>query len=109
MKNVRDQPGPAFEMKTPIQRIKCDSLFGRLDYDLDFAAHGYSPIFLYGDNGAGKTTLLRLIYSLLSNTRHEGSKTYISKVPFKRFEIHFINKTSVAAHRAASLTGGVCH
>src|SRR5664279_4491903 len=84
---------------TLIQKVSCEDLFGRFNYSLDVTGHGNSPVFLYGDNGAGKTTILRLIYSLLANTMHEGCKNFIARVPFKRFEIEFVNNSRIGARR----------
>lgn len=92
-----------------ITRIRIEKLFGKYDYDLPFSEgeeiSSLKLIIFYGDNGTGKTTLLNLIYNLLSPMRHQGNKTYLLNVRFKKFEILFNDGTTIQAYRKEKLIG----
>lgn len=80
--------GEAMSNVSVIKRFEVFELFGLHDYKLDFGASSAGEArhetLLYGDNGTGKTTILKLMYHLLSKKRNEGSRTYLSRIPFKR-------------------------
>jgi energy-coupling factor transporter ATP-binding protein EcfA2 len=72
-----------------LHSIRIEGLFGYLDYNLSFDGDGpdSNMNLLYGENGSGKTTILRLVHSCLSNSNVEGLRTWLIKVPFKRFHV----------------------
>ena len=57
---------------------------------------------LYGENGSGKTTILNLVFHLLSSDLFRGHKTYIAKVPFRRFSVTFSDGTIIFASKPSS-------
>lgn len=71
-----------------IKRFEVSQLFGLHNYKFEFGATSSGDelheSLLYGDNGTGKTTILKLMYHTLSKKTGEGSRTYLSKIPFKR-------------------------
>jgi ABC-type transport system involved in cytochrome c biogenesis ATPase subunit len=82
-----------------IKRFQVSELFGLHDYRLDFGRSSTGqPLhenLLYGDNGTGKTTILKIMYHLLSKKRGEGSRTYLSKAPFKRVYLELTEGQSI--------------
>ena len=88
-----------------ITEVDVERLFGRYDYKLRLAggrdADTPSISLLYGDNGTGKTTILELIFHLLSSADNVGHRTYVAKVPFKRFSISFSNQFRITAVRTS--------
>ncbi len=89
-----------------VQRITVQRLFGQFDYDLKSETTDLSDLFiLYGDNGSGKTTLLRLLFYILSLARAAGHRTAIQEIPFERFEVLLVDKTSIVLWRKNSIAG----
>ena len=71
-----------------ISRITVEKLFGQFTYELpsrEDPADRSNLFILYGDNGSGKTTILNLLFHLLSSEEHQGHKTFVLRVWFKRF------------------------
>jgi energy-coupling factor transporter ATP-binding protein EcfA2 len=92
-----------------ISQMRVEELFGYFSYVIpspedDYA--GYERLMiLYGDNGSGKTTILTLLFSLLSPVTGRGEKTYVAKMPFRRFEISFDDGLKIAAIKKKGLLG----
>ena len=86
-----------------IKEIQVETLFGRYDYLIQLGGESHEEAsqmsLLYGDNGTGKTTILNLLFNLLSSDLTRGHKTYIAKVPFRRFSVTFSDQTTVSASR----------
>lgn len=82
-----------------IRRFEISGLFGLHDYRLEFGKSGTGESLhqslLYGDNGTGKTTILKLMYNLLSRMPDQGSRTYLSKTPFKRIFLELTEGQSI--------------
>jgi predicted ATP-dependent endonuclease of OLD family len=82
-----------------IKRFEVSELFGLHDYQLDFGTSSTGePLhenLLYGDNGTGKTTILKIMYHLLSKKRSDGSRTYLSQIPFKRIYLELTAGQSI--------------
>lgn len=93
-----------------IVRITVEKLFGQFTYELptkdDFS--DISQLFiLYGDNGSGKTTILNVLFHLLSSEDGKGNKSFVSRVPFKRFSVELANGTVIEARRSNRKKEGV--
>lgn len=87
-----------------IQSILVDKLFGFLSYDIK-AKSEEDLIVLYGDNGSGKTTILNLLFHALSPEDAMGHRTFIARIPLKRFKITFAGGHCVSIIRRKELSG----
>src|SRR5712691_5540048 len=80
---------PRLHSRSAVIGIEVDDLFGLYSYRLggpDASPEDLSRLLiLYGDNGSGKTTILRLVYHMLSKEDDQGHRSYIARVPFRRF------------------------
>ena len=87
-----------------IRVVSVERLFGRYNYQLRLAESemGNLPMIslLYGDNGTGKTTILKLVFHILSSGLSEGHKTYVARVPFRKFSIEFSDDMKIGAYRS---------
>lgn len=67
-----------------LTRLKITNLFGRRNYDIDFAAkEGFT--FLAGPNGYGKSTILKLIYAI-----SKGNFFIFDEIRFDKLEVDFV-------------------
>lgn len=67
-----------------LTRLKITNLFGRRNYDIDFAAkEGFT--FLAGPNGYGKSTILKLIYAI-----SKGNYFFFDDLRFEEIEAGFV-------------------
>lgn len=67
-----------------LTRLKITNLFGRRNYDIDFAAKkGFT--FLAGPNGYGKSTILKLIYAI-----SKGNFFIFDEIRFDYLEVDFV-------------------
>lgn len=86
-----------------ITEVAVERLFGRYDYRICPLGGDHvekpSISILYADNGMGKTTILELIFHLLSSADLRGHRTYIARVPFRRFTISFSDRSRITAFR----------
>lgn len=87
-----------------ITSVNIEKLFGFLTYYIEPFMSPHLMI-LYGDNGCGKTTILNLLIHTLSPEDSKGHKTYIARIPFKRFGISFDNGYSVKVERNEARSG----
>lgn len=87
-----------------IARIRVEQLFGRYSYVIEperFTDADLSRfLILYGDNGTGKTTILRLIYHLLSPAPRSQHRSFVMRVPFRRFAVEFRDGRRISAFRS---------
>jgi len=93
-----------------IEKIHIEKLFGKFNYEIPNSTQNENNDFsriliLYGDNGSGKTTILQIIYHLLSPISKKGHKTFIAKIPFKKFEIYLNNGIRIVAERKKKIIG----
>lgn len=92
-----------------IARITAEKLFGQFSYELptkdDFSDISNLFIF-YGDNGSGKTTVLHTLFHLLSSEDGKSHKTFVSRIPFKRFSVELANGTVIEARRSGRKLDG---
>lgn len=79
--------------KTSLKRIKIFGLFGKYDYDIDFA----NDVCIWvSENGVGKTTILNIIVALLN-----ADKKALAEANFRRVEVtigskeYIIDKTEI--------------
>jgi len=85
-----------------IVRIAVDKLFGQFTYELptrDDPADVSALFLLYGDNGSGKTTILNMLFRLLSHVDGKDHKSYLTKIPFRRFSVELAGGIKVDAVR----------
>lgn len=76
-------------------------LFGHYTYELrpEQPKGQYRLLLLYGDNGSGKSTLSQLLFHALSRESGRGHRTFLARMKFHRFSIHFSNGASLMAVR----------
>jgi energy-coupling factor transporter ATP-binding protein EcfA2 len=90
--------------KARIKSILVEKLFGFLSYKIKTRSQE-DLIVLYGDNGCGKTTILNLIFHSISPEDEKGHRTFVAGIPFKKFEITFIDGHSVIISRKEATNG----
>jgi energy-coupling factor transporter ATP-binding protein EcfA2 len=87
-----------------ISKIQVDDLFYTYSYILQPTRSAWPEsdrlMLLYGNNGAGKTTILNLLYHLLNPEPYGGHRSFVGRIPFRRFEVQLIDGISVTALRS---------
>jgi energy-coupling factor transporter ATP-binding protein EcfA2 len=86
-----------------ISRIQVEQLFNTYSYNLELA-HMPGPesgrlMLLYGNNGSGKTTILNLLYHLLHPEPYGGHRSFVGRVPFKKFCLQLLDGILISATR----------
>ncbi len=93
-----------------LSRIDVEELFYTYTYTLK-PAYSIGPesgrlMLLYGNNGTGKTTILNLLYHLLHPEPYGGHRSFVGRIPFKKFQVHLLDGASVTASRAKKYDPG---
>ena len=90
-----------------IANIVVEQLYGEFSYEIGPAKEGADPrvLILYGSNGTGKSTILQLLRSILSPSNSAGHRNRIAQIPFKKFEVNFVNGQKISATREKELYG----
>lgn len=90
-----------------ISHIVVEQLYGEFSYEIGPVKEDGDPrvLILYGSNGTGKSTILQLLRSLLSPSNTSGHRNRIAQIPFKKFEVNFMNGQRISATREKDLHG----
>ena len=68
-----------------IRSVSVDGLYNGFDYELKLNP---DLTYIHSPNGYGKSTLMHMLYSAL-----KGDSAYLEEIPFKRFDIEFVDGT----------------
>src|SRR5690242_21869537 len=92
---------PTVQSRSAVIGIDVDDLFGLYSYRLgepDTSPEELSRLLiLYEDNGSGKTTILRLVYHMLGKETNRGHRSYIARIPFRKFSVRLWDGVEVTA------------